>query len=227
MGYSGFNDFRMKLNGRSSDGLPLVHPGASANDKVCDVVVKVVDGALAAINQFRVDVDAYAVGRAVGILSATFRSKKKVLLVGSGISGLVAQDALMKLCRLGVHAASHVDNVLQIIEASRLGTGDSVCAFSNSGRTRDVLEIVDLSKKRGASVIAVTSSRSPLAAVADVHLAANHSEGYGEFNPMVSRLLQLTVVDILATSLAIQVGGAEISSRLIDIEKNLSAKRLS
>jgi len=227
LGYSGFNDFRMKLSGRVADGFPHVHPDVSADDKVCDVVVKVIDGTLAAIHKFRSEVDSYAVARAVGVLMGALQSKRKVVIMGAGISGLVAQDAYMKLSRLGVQATSSVDNIMQVIEASRLGPGDAVCAFSNSGRTRDTLEIADIAKKRGAIVIAIASSRSPLAAVADIHLAIDHLEGYGEFNPMISRLIQLTMVDILATSLAVQTGDVEMSAQISEIEKNISKKRFS
>lgn len=227
LGYSGFNDFRMKLGGVMEDGIPLVHPGVSAEDKVGDVVVKVIDATLAAMQKFRTEVDGYAVARAVGVIAAAFKSQKTVLILGAGISGLVAQDAQMKLRRLGVNAITHSDSILQVVEASRLLPNDVVCVFSNSGRTRDILEVTDIAKKRGAVAIAIVSSRSPLSALADIHLAADHSEGYGQFNPMASRLVQLTMVDILATSLAVQIESAEVSAQLTEIQRNLSNRRFS
>lgn len=227
LGYAGLSDFRMKLGGQVADGFPLVHPGIGPCDKVGDVVFKVIDGTLAALQRFRNEINTYAVARAVDILASTFKSGNTVLTLGVGVSGLVAQDAFIKLRRMGVQATSCSDNVMQVIEASRLSAGDAVCVFSNSGRTRNILENADIAKRRGAVVIAITSSHSPLSAIADVHLAADHAEGYGDFNPMVSRIIHLTLVDILVTSLAVKISGIELSEQLKEIKRNLSKNRFS
>ena len=61
-------------------------------------------------------------------------------------------------------------------------------------------------KENGASVIAVTRAGSPLAAAADCVLNVFTQEDSERYTPMISRLLQLTVIDILAIGLALRLG---------------------
>ena len=52
-----------------------------------------------------------------------------------------------------------------------------------------------------AVTIAITASGSPLASTCQIHLAADHPEGYDRYSPMVSRLMHLLIIDVLATCL--------------------------
>jgi RpiR family carbohydrate utilization transcriptional regulator len=58
-----------------------------------------------------------------------------------------------------------------------------------------------------------------------VLLAADHPEDADRYSPMVSRLLHLTIVDILTTGVALRLGSAELRPMLQEIKKNLRAKR--
>jgi glucokinase len=53
-------------------------------------------------------------------------------------------------------------------------------------------------------VVAITASQSPLARKADTVLAVDHVEDASTQVPMVSRILQLLVVDILAVGVAMR-----------------------
>ncbi len=55
-------------------------------------------------------------------------------------------------------------------------------------------------------------------------LAADHPEDYDRYSPMVSRLLHLTIIDILTTGVALRLPG-ELRPMLQEIKKNLRAKR--
>ena len=52
----------------------------------------------------------------------------------------------------------------------------------------------------------------------------DHHEDYDRYSPMVSRLLHLTVIDILTTGVALRLG-PELRPMLQEIKKNLRAKR--
>jgi RpiR family carbohydrate utilization transcriptional regulator len=100
-----------------------------------------------------------------------------------------------------------------------------VVVISNSGRTRDLMDACDIARRKGATTIVLTASGSPLAAAGQIHLAADHPEGYDRYSPMVSRLLHLMVIDILATCVALRIGGARLQPLLQDIKDNLRSKR--
>jgi glucokinase len=84
---------------------------------------------------------------------------------------------------------------------------DVVVIISSSGRIDDLLAVVDTARERGATVLAVTASQSPLARKADVALIVDHVEDVATLVPMVSRILHLLVIDILAVGVAMKLGG--------------------
>ena len=48
MGYDGLSDFKLKLAGTVSEGVPFIHRSVDLDDKVNDVLVKVIDNNVAA-----------------------------------------------------------------------------------------------------------------------------------------------------------------------------------
>jgi RpiR family carbohydrate utilization transcriptional regulator len=111
------------------------------------------------------------------------------------------------------------------MSASLLHAGDCLVVISNSGRTRDLMDATDIARKNGASVIVITASGSPLAAAGDIHLAADHPEGYDRYSPMVSRLLHLMIIDILATCVALGLDSRMLQPMLQDMKNKLRSKR--
>jgi RpiR family transcriptional regulator, carbohydrate utilization regulator len=179
---------------------------------------------VSALLKYRNNAASHAFERAIDALAAAGRDGRRIEFYGVGNSGIVAQDAQHKFFRLGVTAVAVSDGHVQVMAATMLGPGDCVLIFSNSGRSRDLLDALDIANKKDATTIAVTASGSPLAQQADILLAADHPEDYDRYSPMVSRLLHLVITDILTTAVALRLGG-ERRPVLQEIKKNLRAKR--
>jgi RpiR family carbohydrate utilization transcriptional regulator len=225
MGYDGLSDFKLKLAGTVSEGVPFIHRSVDADDKVSDVLVKVIDNTVAAFLKYRNDASSHTIEKAVDALLATYKSRGRIEFFGAGNSGIVAQDAQHKFFRLGINAIAYSDGHMQVMSASLLGPGDCVVIISNSGRTRDLMDAADIARKHGATVITITASGSPLAAAGHVHLAADHPEGYDRYSPMTSRLMHLMVIDVVATCLALRIGGHKLQPLLKEMKNNLRSKR--
>ncbi len=224
MGYDGLSDFKLKLVGTVSEGVPFIHRSVDVDDKTSDVMVKVVDNAVAAFLKYRNDASTAALERAADALYNAYRKGRRIEFFGVGNSGVVAQDAQHKFFRLGVHTVAHSDGHMQVMSASLLGQADCVVVVSNSGRTRDLMDATDIARKHGATTIVITASGSPLAAAGHIHLAADHPEGYDRYSPMVSRLLHLLIIDVLATCLALRIG-SKLQPMLAEMKSNLKSKR--
>jgi RpiR family carbohydrate utilization transcriptional regulator len=225
MGYDGLSDFKLKLAGTVSEGVPFIHRSVDVDDKTSDVVVKVIDNTVAAFLKYRNDASTAAIDKAATALAATFQTGKRIEFIGAGNSGIVAQDAQHKFFRLGVNTVSYSDGHMQVMSASLMGPGDCMVIISNSGRTRDLMDACDIARKNGATTIVITASGSPLATAGQIHLAADHPEGYDRYSPMVSRLLHLMMVDILATCVALRIGGNKLQPMLKEMKNNLRNKR--
>ncbi len=224
MGYDGLSDFKLKLAGTVSEGVPFVHRSVDVDDKTSDVLVKVIDNTVAAFLKYRNDASSHALERAVAALAQTYKTERRIEFYGVGNSGIVAQDAQHKFFRLGVNTIAYSDGHMQVMSASMLKPGDCVVIISNSGRTRDLMDACDIARQHGATTVVITASGSPLASAGHIHLCADHPEGYDRYSPMVSRLLHLMVIDVLATCVALRIG-AKLQPLLKEMKSNLKSKR--
>jgi len=224
VGYDGLSDFKLKLAGSVSEGVPFIHRSVDVDDKTGDVLVKVIDNTVAAFLKYRNDASPLAFEKATQALLAAYNTGKRIEFFGVGNSGIVAQDAQHKFFRLGINSIAYSDGHMQVMSASLLGPGDCVVVISNSGRTRDLMDACDIAQKNGATTIVITATGSPLAAAGHIHLAADHPEGYDRYSPMVSRLMHLMIVDILATCVALRIG-AKLQPLLKEMKNNLRSKR--
>ena len=228
VGYDGLADFKLKLAGSVNEGVPFVHRAVDEDDKPQDIIVKVVDNAVAALLHYRNDAASHAFERAIGALADSARHNRRIEFYGVGNSGIVAQDAQHKFFRLGVNTVATSDGHVQLMSATMLQPGDCAVIISNSGRSRDLLDAAEIARKKGATIIIITASASPLAQLAlgpsQILLAVDHPEDFDRYSPMVSRLLHLIAVDILTTGVALRLG-QHLRPVLQEIKKNLRAKR--
>ena len=229
VGYGGLADFKLKLAGAVNEGVPYVHRAVSDDDSPAELVVKVIDNAVAALLKYRNAAGAQAFARAIDALAESARGAQRIEFYGVGNSGIVAQDAQHKFFRLGVHTAASSDGHVQVMSATMLKAGDCAVVISGSGRSRDLIDCAEIVRRKGATLIVITASDSPLAQLAQasgqIVLAADHGEDSDRYSPMVSRLLHLVAIDILATGVALQLGSKTLRPMLQEIKRNLRAKR--
>jgi RpiR family carbohydrate utilization transcriptional regulator len=233
VGYDGLADFKLKLAGNVNEGVPFVHRAVDDDDKAGDIIVKVIDNAVAALLRYRNAAASQSMERAISALAAAGRATgqgRRIEFYGVGNSGIVAQDAQHKFFRLGVMATAVSDGHMQVMSATMLKPGDCAVIFSNTGRSRDLLDVAEIARKKGATLIIVTASGSPLAREAlaspqHVLLAADHPEDADRYSPMVSRLLHLCIIDILTTGVALRLGSAQLRPLLQEVKKNLRLRR--
>ncbi len=225
VGYDGLTDFKLKLAGSVSEGVPFIHRSVDSDDKTNDIMVKVIDNTVAAFLKYRNDASTVAIDKAVTALVQAYRDGRRIEFFGVGNSGFVAQDAQHKFFRMGINTIAYSDGHMQVMSASILRPGDCVVVISNSGRTRDLMDAVDIARKNGATTIVITASGSPLAAAGHIHLAADHPEGYDRYSPMVSRLLHLMIIDVLTTCVALRIGSPTLMPLFKEMKNNLRSKR--
>ncbi|MBF6629825.1 MAG: MurR/RpiR family transcriptional regulator [Comamonas sp.] len=224
LGYDGLADFKLKLAGNVAEGVPYVHRSVNIDDKTSDVLVKVIDNSVAAFLQYRNDASPQAMEQAVNSIVGAWHQKKRLEIYGVGNSGVVAHDAQHKFFRLGITSQATSDTHIQAMGATMLEPGDCVIFISNSGRTRDLVDVAKTAEKRGATVIAITSSHTPQSDACHILLAANNHEGSDLYSPMASRLLHLLIIDILATAVALKIGDS-LAEKSQNLRASLQSKR--
>jgi glucokinase len=219
LGFSGLADFKLKFASSLTGAIPVRHSQVRTSDSTHDLSAKVIDNTVSAILKFRDQLDVRAIDRAIELVSKANR----VEFYAMGNSRVVALDGQHKFFRFRIPAASYGDAHLFTLAAELLKPGDVVIAISNSGKLPELLEAVDAARAVGADVIAITSSQSPLAKKASVCLAVDHAEDSTSFLSMISRVLQLLLIDILSVGISVDAG-KHGELRLLD--KDASDRRL-
>ena len=128
---------------------------------------------------------------------------KHIFLFGIGTSSTVVTDAQYRLSQLGLWATACTDILLMGVTAANLEEGDVVLAISHSGRTKAVVDAVRLAKKKGATVIAITSfTDSFLYKESDVAATVFADEVTYPVEAVSARVAHICLVDSLAMLLA-------------------------
>jgi glucokinase len=203
LGFSGLADFKLKFAGSLTGTIPVRHSQVRVTDSTHDLSAKVIDNTVSAILKFRDQLDVNSIDRAIEIL----RRANKVEFYAMGNARVVALDGQHKFFRFRIPTASYGDSHLFTLAADLLKPGDVVIAISTTGQLPELLSAVDRARAAGADVIAITSSKSVLAKKATVCLAVDHSEDSTTFLSMISRILQLLLIDIMAVGISLGAHG--------------------
>jgi glucokinase len=199
LGFLGLADFKVKFASSLTGAIPVRHSQVRTGDSTHDLSAKVIDNTVSAILKFRDQLDVRSLDRAIELVSRA----RRVEFYAMGNSRVVALDGQHKFFRFRIPTSSYGDSHLFTLAAELLKPGDVVIAISNSGRLPELLAAVDAARAAGADVIAISSSGSPLAKKATVCLPVDHAEDSTTFLSMISRMLQLLLIDIMSVGISI------------------------
>ncbi|MDP2286487.1 MAG: SIS domain-containing protein [Pseudohongiella sp.] len=194
----GFQAFKLQL---------AQHLGASSNysqfsvddtDTVADLSHKVFDSTIGSLLTIRDELDPLALEQAI----AAINRAKRVEFYGFGASGSVASDAQHKFFRLQLSSAAYTDPHIQHMSAISLSAQDVVVAISQSGRTKALIQSVELALDAGAIVIGLAPQDTPLSKLSTIPIFVNMEEDLQVFTPVSSRIAHLLVIDVLAMGVA-------------------------
>ena len=129
---------------------------------------------------------------------------KRIFVLGSGRSGLMAKGFAMRLMHIGYTVFVIGETITPSVQA-----GDVLISVSGSGKTSSIIELTEKAKQNGVEVIGVTSSNeSPLAKLGDETLIVPGATKTGDGVKSIQLLSTLfdqsvhVTLDILALKLS-------------------------
>ena len=150
--------------------------------------------------------------------AALLKKASRIASFGIGASALVAMDIQQKFSRIGRVCHAYTDSHEQMTSAVLLEEADVAVVVSNSGETREIVEVLGVLKEGGVPVVAITRRESsPLGRGADVLLGFSTPEITLRSGAMGSRIAMLNIVDILYACVA--------SQQYETVQKNLARTR--
>lgn len=174
-----------------------------------------------AIESMLSSIDRKALDKAVNLL----QQANQILFFGVGGSSTAAYDGYYKFTRLGYACTAPQDFHLMLSTIPYLKKTDVLIAISMSGKTKDVVDLAEVAKRSGVTVIAITNlDKSPLYKVADIHLCTPTVEHDFRIGSIPSRMTQLTVIDALYLSI-FHSKGDQILSKYQDARKEVERLR--
>ena len=199
---SGFPDFKLKLAKSLVSGIRFVNRNVDPNDDVASYTPKIIDSTINTLASVRDKISYARVNQVVDKLIQA----KRIYFFGLGASGSVARDAEHKFFRFNLPVSSHEDVLMQRMLASTGVAGDVFFIVSHTGRTKEVVEVAEIARKNGSTVIGLTAPESPLAAMCTLAMDVDVPENTDEYMPMASRIVHLVILDVLATGMTLRRG---------------------
>lgn len=204
LGYPGYRDLRLALAAlaaqQAAGRTPAVTADIAVDDPIADVVAKLAQEEQQCLADTAAALDTSQLDAAVAALVTA----RRIDVYGIAASGLVGQDLVQKLLRIGLIAHAHTDPHLAVTGAVQLRPGDVAIAITHSGRTIDVIEPLRTAFDHGATTVAITGHPgAEIAQCADLVLTTSTARE-SELRPaaMSSRTSQLLVVDCLFIGVA-------------------------
>ncbi len=222
LGCSSFPDFKVQLAKSLVDNVSFISEAVSPGDDAIRYIEKRINANQAALEYLRGKLSAELIERVVAVLGRS----KQIEIFGMGGSAAIARDAQHKLFRLGIPTVAYEDHLMQRMVAAAADEGTTVLCFSFTGRTQTMIEVASIAIENKATVIAITSPDSPLATLADITITSGDElEDTTIYVPMTTRIISLTIIDILATGLALSLG-PRVDAQLQKIKHSLDLTKV-
>lgn len=202
IGFSGFKDFKMALLTSESETQRItaatIHENITPEDDELTMAQKIFDSNISTLNDTKKLLDKEKLKMAVDFIDQS----KRLFFFGVGGSEIVASDAYHKFLRSPITVVHSADYHIQLMEASMMTPDDCALLISHTGKSKETIQLAEVAKKNGASVIVVTSQiQSPLAKVADVVFISISEETAFRSEALASRIAQLSILDAIFTIL--------------------------
>jgi DNA-binding MurR/RpiR family transcriptional regulator len=202
MGYNGYRSFIVSISAslgsmdeEQKDEYTDIQPG----DDLSTIISNISRNNSKSIEDTLSVIDKKEIARAVKVL----RESNRIVFFGMGASGLVCRDAEQKFSRINKMCHTYADGHSQLTAAALLEKSDVAIFISNSGNTVEILDSLEIAKKNGACIIAITKyNKSELADKANIVLSISTPEITIRSGAMGSRIAMLTVIDILFAGVA-------------------------
>jgi RpiR family carbohydrate utilization transcriptional regulator len=222
VGCEGFQDFKLALAQQLASSPSFGKVAVTDTDSVADFSHKIFDSTIDTLLKVRDSLNPANIRKAIAALT----NANRVEFYGHGASAAVAADAQHRFFRLQLAAAAYSDTHIQKMSALSLQKGDVVVAISQSGRTRSLLETIELVKDMDAIVIGMAPSGTPIAEAATIPICIDVDEEFEIYTPLSSRIAHLVVIDVLAVGVA-QRKGPRLQGHLYRLRAGMQSLRVA
>jgi RpiR family carbohydrate utilization transcriptional regulator len=196
---AGFPDFKLKLAKAAVSGVwEVVHP-VQPEDDTSKYTNKIINNTIANLMAFKQKVNHQQIQLAV---EALIRAKR-IFIVGLGASSATAKDAECKFFQSGLSVCYPDDLIMQRMVVSNYKTGDLFFLISQTGETKEIIEIAELAKLNNAPVIGLAPETSRLARLSTLKLQIGKTDWPDRLSSSSQTSYQV-MLDVLEAGISVQ-----------------------
>lgn len=201
VGTGGYQDLKIRLAQEIVLDQPTTYGTVTTLDSPAQAVRKAIAADVKALEDTLRVLDMAALDQATDALLGA----RRVDIYGSGGAAVAALELQYKLMRVGVRAVAHTDADMQAISATLLTAEDVAVGISHSGRSPDVLHALEVARRSGARIVAITNHPlSPIAQTAHISLVTAAQEALAHGYPLGARVAQVALIDAIYTCMTLR-----------------------
>jgi len=223
LGYDGYKDLKISMASESTESVKKdVHERVSKSDNEKIILTKVFNSNIKTLE------DSLKVTKEDDFIKAidSIMSANKIEFFGFGGSNVIAMDGYHKFIRTGLQVSSQTDSHFQLMSASQLKKDDVAILISHTGYSKEILEILDITKQKDVTTICITDlTQSPLSENSDLVLNTLSEETDFRSEALASRIAQLSILDALYVNIMVKLGDKNMAP-LTNVRKAIRKKRL-
>lgn len=179
----------------------FVYDDVKKNDSIESIIEKIVFRNVEALQCIGNIVNPLEIKKAVSAIDKA----NYLIFYCIGTSTIAAESAKMRFYRVGKKSIVYSDPANQAVSASLLDKKSVAIGISASGESKPTVNSLKMAKECGAETICVTNSdKSSITQYADIKLVTFTEESPFFQESLVSRVVQILILDILYASYAVK-----------------------
>lgn len=193
LNFHGYTDLKVAFQAVIAEGCGVQEEQIEESDRIDDILRKVFQSNVQTLQNTMVLANEGYKDALDAIMNA-----KAIHFFGVGDAYAACQFAFMKFCRLGISGSAYSDVMLQYVAADNMGPGDVALAVSYEGRSRNIVQAMQIAKRRGATTISITKmNKSPLLKYTDIPLYISVSDLTIGRDKVTRRVADQFILDVL------------------------------
>lgn len=199
IGFNKYGDFKIQLskeleNEKIYKIKETIHSQIYTDDSLEDIATKTLNEITKALEKTIGNIDYEYFETVIKLI----KKSKKILIIGSGMSSIVARDLEMKFIKINIEAVHYESSHMQLMRLATMDSKDLVIAISHRGETEDVIDVIKKAKKKNINVLSITSiGKNTVADLSNYNLRIISDENVFRSSAISSRMAQLILNDII------------------------------
>ncbi len=222
LGYKDWKDFRLRFaTSKAGEGDDPIFPDIVPGDSDEMVARKVFEGNILSLKE---TVDQIDLGKLLQVVDALMKAER-VVFFGSGGSGCIAKDESLRFSHLEIAAEAYTEEFESMLRAARMKKGQVAFGFSNSGRSRSTVGVLEEARRNRALTVGIANYHTtPLEDASDIFFCTSFPRRGGYTASLTARIAVASIMDAIYVLVAHR---GRMASNVKDVDRALESVRLA